>query len=129
MNCAASAPAYTFRSPDAENGLGLPLMSLPKPECLSRKYFANDSAAAERALSQISIPSSLIEKATRSPAPGFALVQAALSALMIGPSAMRVSAAGVCGDWPCLAERMIRVRFCSPAALIASTIEPILLLM
>src|SRR5207245_3064057 len=85
-------------------------MSLPVTEWLSRKLLAKLVAATERSLSQMSMPSSLIEKATRSAFPvGWAAFQAALSALTIGPSGILVSAEGVCGDCPCLADKMITV--------------------
>jgi hypothetical protein len=89
-------------------------MSLPVPAWASRKLLANAVAAAERSVSQMSMPSSSMENATRSPAPGCAPLQAALRAEMIGPSGMRVRAMGFCGDWPCLAVRMISVRSASP---------------
>jgi hypothetical protein len=106
-------------------GFGAPVMSLPMPEWASRKLLANASAAGERSLSQMSMPSSLTEKATSGGAVGCVVAHAASSALMIGPSGMRVSADGVCGDWPCFADRMITVERVSPCSRIASTIAPI----
>src|SRR3979490_2815218 len=108
---AASAPANTVFKPEAVYALGLPLMSLPVPEWWSRNSLANEEAAVERSLSQMSMPSSLIEKATNGAALECCAAHAALSASMIGPSGMRVSAEGVCGDWPCLADRMIVVEW------------------
>ncbi len=43
---------------------------------------------------------------------------------MIGPSGMRVSTDGVCGDCPCFAERIITVLLASPRLLRACTIWP-----
>src|SRR5207245_5658488 len=70
------------------------------------------------------------EKATRGAvAEGLAAAQAALSASMIGPSGILVSAEGVWGDWPCLANRMITVLPARWRSLIASTMAPMLVLM
>src|SRR5207245_6036067 len=85
-------------------------MSLPAPAWLSRKFLAKSVAVLERSLSQTNMPSSLMEKATRGAvAEGLAAAQAALSASMIGPSGILISAEGVWGDWPCLADRTITV--------------------
>src|ERR1700693_4804299 len=104
-------------------------MSLPVPEYPSRKLFANEVAVEERLLNQISMPSSLIENDTSGGAPEWLAAQAAFSASMIVPSLMRVSAAGLCGDWPCLAERMITVSFCRCRCLSADVIAPTCALM
>src|SRR5260221_3024522 len=74
-------------------------MSLPTPGWLRRKFLANDVAASDRSLSQIIMPSSLMEKATSgADAAGCAVAHAAFSASMIGPSGMRVSAETVAAD-------------------------------
>jgi hypothetical protein len=105
------------------------LMALPVPEWWSRKFLANSVAAAERSFSQISIPSSLTENATRSVvAAGCAAFQAVLRASMIGPSGIRVRADGVCGDWPCLADRMMAVLFSRCRSWVASIMAPTLVL-
>ncbi len=106
-------------------GFGLALMSFPMPEYPTRKLRANRSAAGDRSLSQISMPSSLIENATRGVGlAGCAAFHAASSASMIGPSGIRVRADGVFGDWPCLAERMIVVDPSRCAAASAAVIDP-----
>ena len=47
-------------------------------------------------------------------APGCLAFHAALTASMIGPSSIRVSWLGFCGDCPCLAERTIAVEPARP---------------
>ena len=67
------------------------------------------------------MPSSSVEKETRAPAPGWAAVQAALTAAMIGASGTRLRSAGSVGDWPCLAEMISAVLPARPWALISAT--------
>jgi hypothetical protein len=59
-------------------------MSLPTPEWCSKKSLANDVAASERSLSQMSMPSSLTENATSGAgAVGCAAAQAAFRAARV----------------------------------------------
>ena len=100
-------------------------MSFPVPEWWSRNSFAKSAAACVRSFSQINIPSSLTENATSGfVALGCAEAHAALSASMIGPSGIRVSADGVSGDCPCFAERMTAVVRSRWRARIAARIAP-----
>ena len=75
------------------------------------------------------MPSSSVENWTRAPAPGWAAVQAALTAAMIGASGTRLRSLGLVGDWPCLADRMMAVLLARPCALISATIAPTWVLM
>ena len=66
------------------------------------------AAAPRREVTQMYIPSSLIEWATTSPlSPDW--TQAVLSWLKIVPSLIRVSLLGSLGDCPCFADRIITV--------------------
>jgi hypothetical protein len=78
----------------------------------------------------MSIASSSTANATRGcVAVGLAVAHAASSAAMIGESGMRVSADGVCGDWPCLAERMMTVLRSRPRTLSTFSMSRISVLM
>jgi hypothetical protein len=110
--------------PEAGTVTGLPLMLLPAALWVSRYCFTKPAAACERSLSHHSMPSSSVEKMPSAPAPGWAAVQAALTAAMIGASGTRLRSPGSVGDWPCLAEMMRAVLEARPCNLISATILP-----
>ena len=104
--------------------IGLPLMLLPGAVWVSRYFFTKLAAGCDRSLSQSSMPSSSTEKTTRLLLLGCVAAQAALIALMIGPSGTRFRAFGSVGDWPCLAEMMIAVLLARWSVLMCATIMP-----